>query len=113
MTIKTNKKARGFYLKHLAKLDDYANGNFEDDNCYMCKAAENLSGRVDAGACKFCPLEHIDLCTGDSRFLNLKSFSDGSPECSYRCATPESIRKHIKWMEKQINDKTDCLIHYE
>ena len=111
MTIKTNKKARGFYLKHLSKLDDYANGNFEDDNCYMCEAANAYStSRHMALNCEFCPLDDYPACCTSQRKINLVHIL---PTASYHIATPESIRAHIKWIEKQINDKTDCLIYYE
>ncbi len=117
MKIKTNKAMRGFYLKHLAKLDDYANGNFEDNNCYMCESAKFPRDSVLhglSGNCDVCPLG-VDaslLCDSDLRSINLRT-ANGMCTDEYTEATPKSIRKHIKWMEKQINDKTNCLIYYE
>lgn len=101
--IKTTKKQRDLYAKHLNKLEDYANGNFEDGACYMCRADS-----LGEGGCRACPINiYGEWCAGGTRKRNLRTRA-GKNTRSYKCATPESIRKHARWIEKQIVDRTDC-----
>jgi len=116
--IKTNKAMRNHYVNHMNKLEDYAKGKFGDSTCYMCSAGRQYSDyNLTSSACDFCPLEKpIDgatNCSKDMRRLNLKDKNSDSSTCDYESATPESIRKHILWIEKQIKERTDCELYWK
>ena len=122
MIIKTNAKMRDLYAKHLNKLEDYANGNFKDYQCYLCLAAnsheEAEPNKSDLyGDCKYCPLpgtsrNHNNSCNSAMRYLNLK-MAEGIKTWNYSVSTPASIRKHARWIEKQIVKRTDCEFEWE
>jgi len=103
--IKTNKKMREYYTKHINKLIDYENGDFDDIACYMCEADFEA-----LGGCSNCPLElslHNEISCINQRRKNLRNLSN-KPTNIYRQATPKSIRKHRLWIEEQIDKFTDC-----
>ena len=115
--IRTNKKMRDLYVRHLNKLYDYADGTFEDDECHLCIAANNhpksnpkLSTYI--GDCAYCPLPGTSRisnngCSNSMRMQNLKRVDSGGPTWNYREATPDSICRHAQWIEKQIVKNTD------
>ena len=112
--IKTNKRMRGLYAKHLNKLYDYARGDFKDNICYMCTAGKEAGGYnpFNNSACNFCPLDSDLYCGGRMRLLNLKDMG-GKPTMSYANAMPISIRKHAEWIEKQIVKNTGCEFYWK
>ena len=111
MIIKTNKKMRDLYAKHLNKLYDYADGNFEDRNCYFCGATEYYPGSGYAD-CSVCPLGPGDSgCSTTLRKSNLRT-GEGDRTAEYESATPESIHEHARWIERQIIMETDCEFYW-
>ncbi len=108
--IKTTKAMRDLYAKHLNKLYDYADGRFADPICYMCNA-DSLA----LGECASCPLSqrlNNNIFCPKLRKINLKSAME-NPTYRYQYATPASIRKHARWIERQIVKHTDCEFNWE
>ncbi|HDZ27045.1 hypothetical protein LCGC14_1009300 [marine sediment metagenome] len=116
--IRTSKKMRNLYAKHLNKLYDYADEKFNDDECYLCSAANQhpkarpYNKREFNGDCNFCPLTTGDTCASSLRHINLRRKITDVSVSSYNLATPDSIRKHAQWIEKQIIEKTDCEFYW-
>lgn len=118
--IKTTAKTRDYYAQHLNQMLKMADmrergeteGILNCRNCYMCRAAEEI---LYARPCEGCPINLVDeemACAVEVRELNLRTES-GDPTDLYRKATPASIRKHVRWMERQIKKHTDCEIFTE
>ncbi|KKN38532.1 hypothetical protein LCGC14_0752270 [marine sediment metagenome] len=108
--IKTNKRRRDLYTKHLNKLYDYADRTFNDWTCYLCDAS---SSQASYRNCDNCPLPgDINSCDTSMRKKNLRTV-DGSQTRSYNHATSISIRKHARWIEKQIVKNTDCEFYWK
>ena len=120
--IKTTAYVRKLYAKHLNRLYSHAEGNFTDLNCYLCDAASSMLGNQiysiprSYDKCKFCPLPcDITTCDTEARRINLRakkssgiSVPPGSRIGYYEYATPKSIEKHARWIEKYIVKNTDC-----
>jgi hypothetical protein len=83
--IKTTKKMRELYAKHINKnyIDDFKLHGSGDRKCYMCLAADT---------CYFCPL--------DRRFIGGHCVSVG----------PQTREKRMNWIINNINQYTDCFI---
>lgn len=121
--IRTNKKMRELYAKHLNKLYNYAKGNFKDGNCHLCTAANshpesNPGDTIYIGDCYYCPLPgttstYNNGCNNLMRMQNLRGVDSGGAVWSYDKATPDSIRKHARWIEKQIVKNTDCEFYWK
>ena len=110
--IRTTKKQRELFTKHLDKLEDYAQGNFEDGECYMCEASKAKTGQnyVGSQGCAVCPISskyQDGMSCLSNRVLHLKNVR-GRYMYNYDKATPESIRERADWMAEQITKFTDC-----
>jgi len=105
---------RNQYVTHMNKLEDYANGKFGDDTCYMCEAGRKHP-KYDpyaGGACEHCPIDSKLMCNSNMRRLNLRT-KEGSGTSDYKVATPKSIRKHIRYIENEIKENTDCELYWK
>ena len=106
---------RDLYAKHLNKLYDYANGDFSDVFCHFCSATIKHSGNKTPYSveCELCPLNEPSLtCNWDMRAVNLRD-DKGAKTTLYSEATPSSIRKHTRWIEKRVKEKTDCEFYWK
>lgn len=113
--IKTTEEMAKLYIKHLNKLEDYANYHYEDGNCYFCKASKISPEYLEdclAGYCIYCPLdstvENDRLeCSESMREVNLIDCGTDEPTDSYAIASPESILIHRKYLLAKIERFTD------
>lgn len=101
--IKTTKKMRALYTKHLDMLEGLASGETGFPDCYMCEAAKV----IDREECPACPISCARVGVSCSHRRQLKGI-DGKQVNSYHLATPESIRKRADWIAEQITKFTDC-----
>lgn len=101
--IRTTKKMRALYAKHLDMLEDLARGKKMEPDCHMCEAAEVIT----KGICLECPISYSRTekdCVERFQLMD----KHGKQVDDYRLATPESIRKRKKWIAEQITKFTDC-----
>lgn len=117
--IRTTKKAREYYEKHLEQLDESLTLSKTDREnlfefnytCYMCLSADTLAGDIITDMCDGCPLgsKYQDglCCATGLRRINLRN-ENGAKTNRYENATPSSIKKHADWIADQITKYTDC-----